>query len=68
MRRTAVAYQCQRKHQGTTVTVSVPALVVPQCAECGELVFDYVAEAQINGGFRQLVNASAPPTSIRDAV
>jgi hypothetical protein len=67
VRRAAIAYQCQRKHQGTTVTVSVPALAVPQCAECGELVFDYVAEAQINDAFRQLVIA-APSMPVRDVV
>jgi hypothetical protein len=66
VRRAAVAYQCQRKHQGATVTVAVPALAVPQCAECGELVFDYVAEAQINDAYRQLVDAGMPPTHVGD--
>jgi hypothetical protein len=67
VRRASIAYECQRKHQGATITVSLPALAVPQCADCGELVFDYVAEAQINEAYRQLTSAGAATTAIRDA-
>ncbi|MCI0680626.1 MAG: hypothetical protein L0Y71_00865 [Gemmataceae bacterium] len=51
--RVTIPYQCRRKHLNETLTVVVPALAVPQCAECGELVFDYVAEEQVNDAFRQ---------------
>ena len=43
--------------------VIVPDLAVPKCASCGELVFDYLAEDQINTAFVKLVGARTPPTS-----
>lgn len=46
--RTTLPYECQRLLEGQTVTVSLQAFAVPQCRNCGELVFDYVAEEQIN--------------------
>lgn len=49
------------------VNINVAALEVPQCGECGELVFDYVAEAQINDAFRQ-VTIAIPSMPVRDAI
>jgi uncharacterized protein with ATP-grasp and redox domains len=48
VRRHVIPYQCERAHQGQIVTVVVNDLAVPKCDNCGELVFDYVAEEQIN--------------------
>ena len=53
--RRTLSYQCQRRHNGQQITVCVPSLNVPQCSECGELVFDYVAEAQINDAYRAVI-------------
>jgi hypothetical protein len=52
VQRVTMPYQCERRHENRIITVSVPALQVPQCTNCGELVFDYLAEAQINEAFR----------------
>ena len=57
--RVTIPYQCKRKLGGESVTLEISALAVPQCANCGELVFDYVAESQINDAFQQMVNAAA---------
>jgi alkylated DNA nucleotide flippase Atl1 len=46
--RDVICYQCQRLSQGQLVEVVVPNLAVPRCHSCGELVFDYLAEQQIN--------------------
>jgi hypothetical protein len=51
--RTAIPYQCQRVHQGQPVTVAISDLAVPKCAHCGELVFDYLAERQIDRAFQK---------------
>ena len=51
VRRATVEYRCQRVEGGVPVTVAIPDLSVPRCDNCGELVFDYVAEAQINEAF-----------------
>src|SRR6266487_276748 len=42
-----IAYRAQRLHEGRNVSVDIPALVVPRCGHCGELVFNYSAEEQI---------------------
>lgn len=44
-------YECQRLLAGQTVTVKLAKLSVPKCGNCGELVFDYEAEDQINQVF-----------------
>jgi hypothetical protein len=46
--RVTIPYQCQRVHNGQSITVTLPNLSVPRCGHCGELVFDYDAEEQIN--------------------
>ena len=42
-----ISYQCQRLYQGQPIMVSISDLAVPKCGHCGELVFDYLAEQQI---------------------
>src|SRR5579872_333041 len=64
--RMTIPYQCQRLHNGRTVTVSIPQLAVPRCANCGQLVFDYVAEEQINQAVRAFLSASAEPLNGAD--
>ena len=51
-------YQCERAHNGLPVPVTVRALQVPQCGHCGELVFNYAAEEQINQAYQALVNGA----------
>src|SRR5947209_15652295 len=52
VRRATIAYQCERLFQGRPITVTIAALAVPKCANCGELVFDYLAEEQINHAYQ----------------
>lgn len=59
VQRTTIAYECQRVHDGQTITVRIPELAVPRCGNCGQLVFDYVAEAQINQAIREFLAAPA---------
>lgn len=66
VRRTTIPYQCQRTHNGQSITVVLPALAVPRCEHCGELVFDYEAEQQINRAYQLQKDAAvdvAPPTA-----
>lgn len=52
VRRTTISYQCQRVFHNQPVTISVTELAVPQCGHCGELVFDYEAEEQLNRAYK----------------
>jgi len=56
--RTVVSYQCQRLYQGQPIIVSISDLAVPKCGNCGELVFDYLAEQQIDRAFQEQTSAS----------
>jgi uncharacterized Zn finger protein len=51
--RTVISYQCQRLYQGQPIMVSISDLAVPKCRNCGELVFDYLAEQQIDRAFHK---------------
>jgi hypothetical protein len=42
-----VPYQTERLYDGRLVAVDIPALLVPKCTNCGELVFNYAADEQI---------------------
>ena len=42
-----IPYQGVRTFQGRDYTVDVPELIVPQCGNCKEVVFNYTAEEQI---------------------
>ncbi len=46
-----IPYQCQLLYKGQPVTVVLANLAVPKCSNCGELVFDYEADDQINRAF-----------------
>ena len=47
-----VQHASQVKHDGRLYTVEIPALRVPQCSACGELVFDNDADEQIARALR----------------
>lgn len=51
--RTVISYECQRLYRGQPITLAISDLAVPKCAHCGELVFDYTAEQQINRAFQE---------------
>src|SRR4051794_22622945 len=53
VRPATIAYQCERVHNGCPITVVLPSLDVPRCENCGELVFTYETEEQINRGYRE---------------
>ena len=57
VRRVTIPYQCERFHNGRPITVVLPALDVPQCGNCGELVFIYDTEEQINLAYRAQTEA-----------
>lgn len=52
-----IPYQCERLHNGQPITVVLPALSVPKCGNCGELVFTYDTEEQINRAYRAQTDA-----------
>src|SRR5262245_55962270 len=51
VRRATIPYQCQRLHNDQPITISLKNFSVPRCGYCGELVFDYEAEQQINRAY-----------------
>src|SRR5262245_25135718 len=53
VRLATIPYQCQRFDNGQAVTVVVPALHVPKCGHCAELIFTYDTEEQINAAVRE---------------
>jgi hypothetical protein len=59
VRRETIRYECSRSHNGQPLTVVVEYLKVPRCGHCGELVFDYDAEEQINRAFRDPLQGGA---------
>src|SRR5262249_48769368 len=76
VRRTTIPYQCERAKAGRPVTVVLTDLAVPRCDNCGELVFDYEAEEQINraleaqaksvhvgDGSQEIADPSLPPSA-----
>jgi hypothetical protein len=48
VRPATIAFQTERLHEGRVIAVEIPALLVPKCANCGELVFNYAADEQIS--------------------
>src|SRR5262245_29673327 len=48
-----VPYSVEMEHDGRLVTVSIPALRVPRCQKCGQLVLDDEANRQISAALRQ---------------
>jgi hypothetical protein len=50
-----IPYRCVRSHLGREYTMDIPALVVPQCGHCKEVVFNYTAEERIANALQALV-------------
>ena len=63
VRRAIIPYQCQRFDNGQPLTVVLSALEVPQCGHCGELVFTYDTEEQINRAYRAQADAQGAGTT-----
>jgi len=65
-----IPYQCERFYNGQPVTVVLSALNVPKCGNCGELVFTYDTEEQINLAYRAqtavLWNGPSPRKSVEE--
>src|SRR5438105_4956073 len=59
VRGVTIPYQCERFHNGQPITVVLSALNVPKCGNCGELVFTYDTEEQINLAYRAQADALA---------
>jgi hypothetical protein len=57
VRRATIPYQCELLYKGQPVTVTLPNLAVPKCSNCGELLFDYEADDQINQAFEAQTRA-----------
>jgi putative zinc finger/helix-turn-helix YgiT family protein len=51
--RVTLPHTSQIKHDGRLYTVEIPALRVPRCSSCGELVFDNAADEQIARALRE---------------
>jgi hypothetical protein len=47
VRLATIPYHAERLYDGRLVVVDIPGLQVPQCSDCGELVFNYLADEQI---------------------
>src|SRR5580692_4051315 len=55
-----IPYTSQIRHEGVLHSVVTPALVVPRCQQCGQLVFDNDAEAQVSQAFRVQLHLLLP--------
>jgi hypothetical protein len=47
VRPATVPYHAERLHEGRLIAVDIPQLLIPRCGNCGELVFNYLAEELI---------------------
>jgi predicted nucleic-acid-binding Zn-ribbon protein len=48
-----ITYHGERFFEGRLVSVEIPALEVPKCRQCGEVVFNYAADEQILAAFKK---------------
>ncbi len=55
-----IAYTADIKHDGTLHAVEIPALEVPRCQACGELVFSTDVDEQINTALRAKLRLLTP--------
>jgi hypothetical protein len=54
--RVTIPYECARLHEGLPITVVVQRFSVPRCNNCGELIFDYDAELQIDQAYQAVTS------------
>ena len=62
VRPATIPYQCAMSVNGQPVTVTLTALTVPRCGNCGELVFDYDADEQLSQALRLQTKGLATST------
>jgi putative zinc finger/helix-turn-helix YgiT family protein len=55
-----IAYTAKVKHDGVLHAIEIPALEVPRCHSCGELIFDDHVDDQINAALRSYLNLLTP--------
>src|SRR5271165_3034832 len=55
-----ISYTAEIKHDGLLHTVHLPALELPKCRSCGELLFDYRADDQIHDALRAQLHLLTP--------
>jgi putative zinc finger/helix-turn-helix YgiT family protein len=55
-----IPYTTEIDHDGRIYTVTVPALEVPRCENCGELVLDTAANRQISAELRRQLGLLTP--------
>lgn len=60
VRPATIAYVTAIEHDGRTHSVTLPALQVPRCTHCGELVLDSAANRQISDALRRQLGLLAP--------
>ena len=53
-------YRFKIRHDDVQHTVDVPALTVPRCGNCGELLFDNDAGAQMSAALRAQIHLLSP--------
>jgi putative zinc finger/helix-turn-helix YgiT family protein len=55
-----ISYTANVKHDGVLHVIAIPALEVPKCHSCGELIFDDHVDDQINAALRSYLNILTP--------
>jgi putative zinc finger/helix-turn-helix YgiT family protein len=60
VRPATVPHVSQIRHDGRLYTVELPALRVPRCKSCGELIFDIDADEQIHQALREQLGLLSP--------
>ena len=55
-----IRYTARVKHDGTEYTIEIPALEVPKCQSCGELVISNGADEQIREALRRHLRLLSP--------
>lgn len=58
--RTVMPYSLQYGYDGRTYTVAIPDLAVPCCTNCGEMVFDTLANRRIDQALRDQIGLLSP--------
>jgi DNA-binding transcriptional regulator YiaG len=53
-------YQIKIRHDNVLHTVDIPALTVPRCGNCGELLFDNDADDQMSAALRAQLHLLSP--------
>jgi putative zinc finger/helix-turn-helix YgiT family protein len=60
VRHEVIPYTAKVKHDGVLRAIAIPALEVPKCHSCGDLIFDEHVDDQINSAFRSHLSILTP--------